>query len=504
MTISTKLSIGIAWCLAWGERPKPQFDLSELQTIRQALKEGKSIPAAIQPFLEQAQKIDNLKFPDTAEKLRQTFEGLQQENPQAWNTRIGLVYGGATKIKGYVFEAAKLQDIRGASALLDRINLIDLPAFFGKLPESRRYTAHCEQVKEWLDNCFPADADNLKLSDALIPQLIIYSTGGNILAFCPAAYVHHLANAIERRYTEQTLTANSCAVGDTFKLLELRFGLLRDPIEEIPWLEWYKQKCHEPLVEAYFGRPESEEDKAELFENRKSFNELAGKLAAQFNHRRSGNDLPGSERPSRRHPPMFETHPYLKRDEGDCRSAIFHATELPNEPWFSEALARKRIIGQISKKEQEREWYERTKLEWQTGEVESWVKKFERFLLRRKYYAGFSDSGIQQARSLTEIGNASNGFVAYIYADGNNMGGYIQKIKTPADYAQFSEDIFEATESSVYEALQHLKPHKLNGLSGKEHQHRNGAVIHPFEIITIGGDDVLLIVSSRTKVIDTV
>jgi len=32
---------------------------------------------------------------------------------------IGLVYGGATKIKGYVFEAPKLPEIRGASALLD-------------------------------------------------------------------------------------------------------------------------------------------------------------------------------------------------------------------------------------------------------------------------------------------------------------------------------------------------------------------------------------------------
>ncbi|MFB2918445.1 type III-B CRISPR-associated protein Cas10/Cmr2 [Aerosakkonema funiforme] len=505
MTISTKLSIGIAWCLAWGDRPTPLFDLSELQTIKQTLKEGKSIPAAIQPFLEQAQKIDNLKFPDTAEKLRQTFEALQRENPQAWNTPIGLVYGGATKIKGYVFEAAKLQDIRGASALLDRINLIDLPAFFGKPPESPRYTAHCEEVKQWLDNCFPGDADNLKLSDALIPELIIYSTGGNILAFCPAAYIDDLANAIERRYTEQTLTANSCAVGDSFKLLEVRFGLLRDPIEQTLWLDWYEKNRnnHEKnrnndLVKAYFGSLEGEENWGELFNNRKSFNELAGKLAAQFNHRRSGNDLPGSERPSRCYPPIFDTHPYLKRDEGDCRSAIFHATELPNEPWFSEALARKRIIGQISKEEQEREWYERTKLEWQPGEVESWVNKFERFLLKlerwRKYYAGFSNSGIQQARSLTEIGNASNGFVAYIYADGNNMGGYIQKIKTPADYAQFSEDIFDATENSVYEALTHLKPHRLSGLTGKEHQHRNGVVIHPFEILTIGGDDVLLIV----------
>jgi hypothetical protein len=38
--------------------------------------------------------------------------------------------GGATKIKQYVFESAKLPEIRGASALLDRINQVAIPALF--------------------------------------------------------------------------------------------------------------------------------------------------------------------------------------------------------------------------------------------------------------------------------------------------------------------------------------------------------------------------------------
>ena len=46
--------------------------------------------------------------------------------------QIGLVLGGATKIKGYFLESAKLPEIRGASALLDRINLEDVPALFGR------------------------------------------------------------------------------------------------------------------------------------------------------------------------------------------------------------------------------------------------------------------------------------------------------------------------------------------------------------------------------------
>ncbi|MHC5827975.1 MAG: type III-B CRISPR-associated protein Cas10/Cmr2, partial [Nostoc sp.] len=152
---------------------------------------------------------------------------------------------------------------------------------------------------------------------ALIPELIIYSTGGNILAFCPAAFVDDLANAIEKRYTEETLTANSCAVGAKFKLLEIRFGLLNNQIETTFWLDKYNSHLHHQLIEAYFAKSDVN-DSVQAFKERKSFNELVGKLASLFNKRRSGNDF--INRNSRSYPPMFETHPYLKRDEGDRRS----------------------------------------------------------------------------------------------------------------------------------------------------------------------------------------
>jgi CRISPR-associated protein Cmr2 len=61
------------------------------------------------------------------------------------------------------------------------------------------------------------------------------------LAFCPFAFVNELADAIERQYTQETLTANSCAVGDAFNLLELRFGLLSNNIQNTFWLDEYRQ-----------------------------------------------------------------------------------------------------------------------------------------------------------------------------------------------------------------------------------------------------------------------
>jgi CRISPR-associated protein Cmr2 len=505
-----KITIALAWCLAWGDRREPQFNLETLQKMRDALKNEEEVPIEVRSLVDQVQLSQNIDFPES-------LHDLQKNYPDLWNqaTKIGLVYGGATKIKQYVFEAAKLSDIRGASALLDRINLVDIPAFFGhydgSLPKSANVEDCLKKIEEWLEDGFP------KLSDALIPELLIYYKGGNVLAFCPAAFVDDLANAIERRYTEETLAANSCAVGQTFNLLEVRFGLLNNA--ENFWLDSYLKNYQNPLVEAYFGGSKDANKKAkaqqqlrEAFIERKNFNELVTSLAIAFNQRRSGNTT--GDRPSRAYPPIFETHPYLVRDESDRRPAVFKpkSEHLPNEPNLSESLARKKLIGQIAKREKFQDhlpkWYLESKLDWNPLKelVDSWVYKFAKSIGKKphRYYQNVYDqknrpSDVDEARSLREISKASDGFVGYIYADGNNMGGYIQKrIKTPEDYQQFSKDIFDATEQSVYYALaEHVKPIKIKPDPDSDRMSQDDVWIHPFEIITIGGDDVLLIVPAN-------
>jgi CRISPR-associated protein Cmr2 len=503
---SSSIEIAIAWCLAWGEGREPQFDLSVLQEMRRALNAGEEVPEEVREIVDrvqQLQAIDKDYFPATLDELKSKY-------PELWNqeTKIGLVYGGATKIKQYVFEAAKIQDVRGASALLDRINLIDLPAFFNKNPQpnSTKYNAQCNEIKNWLNDTISSQSQRndgqYKISEALIPELVIYSTGGNILAFCPAAFVDNLTNAIEKRYTEETLTANSCAVGDRFSILEIRFGLLKQARENTPWLDWYHQNYNQPLVQAYFGFPTNELERIEQFKNRKSFNELTTKLAVLFNQRRSGNDF--SNRPSRRYPPMFETHPYLMRDGNERRSALtsVQPPKLPRETNFSETSARKHRVGYRAKKgsPQVPEWYKESNLKWEPGIIEGWVDRFDRFLeknpsLQQKYYGDLKSDNVEIAENLSHIGNASKNFIAYIYADGNNMGGYIQKIRTPQEYQEFSKDVELATEYAVYKALaESLYPHELQNFNDEDSTLSNGNFVHPFEIITIGGDDIFLIV----------
>lgn len=522
--------IAIAWCLFW-EQATPE----DRQTVRLAIEKdeiGETSEGALQAFQSLIGQVSSLQeqaistYPQPREALKKIADssGLQ-------GRKIGLIYGGATKIKQYVFEEAQLQDIRGASALLDRINLIDTPALFhgegsDRFEQCRDAGEYCRQVR-----CEVGET----LCEALIPELIVYSTGGNILAFCPASQVEAIANAIEKRYTHETLTAQSCVVGDRFSPLEVFFGLLRSPIENTLWLEEVKDNRNNPALRVYFDLVPDKKDKVsdkaveQQFRSRKNFNELVGKLANQFNQRRSGWDNDEQPRPSRRYPPMFETHPYLMRDDGDRRLAVaqISAGQLPDEPRLSEPLARKRWMGQLTKREDSSRWlwYRNHFIEfWNplntiSGEVSpaqaginSWVSRFEDFLrdetLVRQYdpeAAIFDDQyGIKaihtrEARSLHEIGAVSNGFVAYIYADGNNMGQYIRdEIATPEQYQQFSEDVFEATEKAVYHALaQHIRPFEYEPDARSSRNNPHPVWIHPFEIITIGGDDVLLVVPAN-------
>ncbi len=223
----SSVMIAIAWCLAWGDQGKPKYDLAVLQQMRQALKDGEEVPNEVQDLVDAVRELDNLKFPDTLEKLKQ----LPEKYPLLWSSQIGLIYGGATKIKQYVFEAAKLPDIRGASALLDRINLVDLPAFFNVIPESQlhNYNIQCGKAKRWLNDNF---YNELNLSDALIPELIIYSTGGNILAFCPPIFVDDLAKGLRQIYALGG--SKSAGLGWLhWELDELKNGLKNINLDEV-------------------------------------------------------------------------------------------------------------------------------------------------------------------------------------------------------------------------------------------------------------------------------
>lgn len=398
------------------------------------------------------------------------------------NRQIGLVLGGATKIKGYFLESAKLPEIRGASALLDRINLEDVPALFGReIQDKQRYErirkGFCKRTEHTLS----------------APECIIYAAGGNTLAFAPTSVVHQIADEIERIYTKETLVANSVAVGDTFDLLEVQYGL--NPTQF--WIGDFQKACEKPetakIMHTYYGS----EDKEDFLE-KKCFGELTSRLAGAQLKRREGNSTPDRET-QRDLPTHVEIGPYQAR----CESCERRPAVITDRKVLCEACTRKYIIGRITKKETDTlkeqygidhylkqipAWEPATHKDEGGWYLEDWGSLFKAYLQEMDKASTYYPSdptlanvgGPQDLEDIAKESKPEN-YIAFIYADGNNMGTYLENIATPAQYRQFSERVFVAMQKAAFDALaENLAPTE----SG----------ILPFEIISIGGDDLLLIV----------
>ncbi|GAB4193364.1 MAG: hypothetical protein OHK0022_08150 [Roseiflexaceae bacterium] len=383
------------------------------------------------------------------------------------NDTIDLVYGGATKIKEYVFEAPKLPEIRGASTLLDWVNEVELPALWGT------------------NNGEPNN------DHALAQHGIIYASGGNILGFAPAGQGAQRALEIERAYTDLTLTANSVAVSDTFRLIELRYG--RDPLGY--WVDnfrehWQNNELRD-LLKDYYYSPLSEEQEPpeERFFRRKTFGELVTLLAIKYYQRRS-------ERPFDQGPSFFPRQPWDERcDSSDLRPAVVEQRFDDGIRQLSAATARKLIVGRVIKDEsrenlalrqltEEIDWGKRPDVR-----AHSWDRRWRAFLADKgrgsRYAEALADAKqqISPAPDVHEIAGAGEREIAMIYADGNNVGRLMATLKTPQQYAQVSQMLSEATKEAVLGALAEVL--------------RPAGGFHPFEILTIGGDDLMLLVPGR-------
>ena len=481
----------IAYCLAYDEKPRPDSETLDrlrlsamtatwiedgLEDVYQALW-GEDSP--IEPK-ENGSDCERIVFlaKTTASKRDKINDAAQlDEHPLNQKKQIGLVLGGATKIKGYFLESAKLPEIRGASALLDRINLEDVPALFGR----RKYEHDPQRAERFRRDFCERTEDALSA-----PECIIYAAGGNTLAFTPTSVVHEIADEIERIYTNETLVANSVAVGGKFDLLELQYGL--NPTQF--WVKDFHKACGDSetseLMESYYGGK-----KDNYFLKRKCFGELTTKLAQAQLHRREGN--PAHDRTTRRDlPTHVEIGPYQKR----CTSCERRPAIIPPESTFRvlcEACTRKYVTGRASKKQlKPGELDHFTKpLKWspankgKKGEylLNDWISLYNGYVKVSPDVSPNYEQVPDGPKDLTDIAKASKpeNYIAFIYADGNNMGAYLENIATPAQYRQFSERVFIALQKAAFDALaKHLTPTDKN--------------IHPFEIISIGGDDLILIV----------
>ena len=91
------IQIAIAWCLAWGDGSEPQVGPLVLRQMHDAMTGAGTIPAEAQQYVDQAQKLAKIPYPKTLDELK----AITDRHSELWASKIGLVYGGATKIKQY-------------------------------------------------------------------------------------------------------------------------------------------------------------------------------------------------------------------------------------------------------------------------------------------------------------------------------------------------------------------------------------------------------------------
>lgn len=450
-------------------------------------------------------------FPDNpaAEELQQ----FADEHPDLL-LQLDLVYAGATRVKEFVFEAPRLPEIRGASTLLDYVTDKRLPLLW-------RHT---------LGPIFEASGNyDQQTSAALAVACVIYTGGGNMLAIAPKGYGQMLATLVEQCYADWTLTASSVAVWSRATLLELRYGRLRSRAPDDPrwyWWEaalrdWEQPELAELLELYYYSGDNAAGDRKSRFLQRKGFGELVAELATLFYRRREEQGFCGPTR----YPVFYPLLPHDTRCESsDNRPAVAASPSDDATLNLSTASARKRFFGQATKRVADltgptspvawfleefdaawnypagisswRAWLEASGLAPGSPQrtlddaerLASWQGLWEQELKLypdSRYAREAQGRELRAALDMSDIGAASKRYVGMIYADGNNVAQYMAVCRTPQAYKERAHKLAAAARNAVFKALAyHLEPARAN----------DGCWVHPFEILSIGGDDLLLLV----------
>jgi hypothetical protein len=133
---------------------------------------------------------------------------------------------------------------------------------------------------------------------------------------------------------------------------------------------------------------------------------------------------------------------------------------------------------------------------------DAWFGQFSRHLTTAHDYFQGKAMEAHYPQDLSEIGAAcptQPGYVGFLYLDGDEIGRRLTQIGSAPQYESFSQALEQTTMTAVFEALAaHLRLTEVAGSEAREESEQPDLAgesiwIHPFEIITIGGDDVLLI-----------
>jgi len=414
------------------------------------------------------------------------------EDVREWERRyfgheapLVLIAADVDRVQSYVFESTKLPEMRGASLILDLLNVKDSDdeERWGNLRVNGQPIKGIPQIL----------ADEFHLPR----ESIVYASGGGALIIAPAACAEDIKQRIEQLYVETTLTATTTVVYQRVNLRDLALG-----IDPIPLENWFNAKACQASGEAWrllkhnlvtveeWGELNASSDlKDEHYYRSKRFGQLQTVLSYKL--RRAKQSKPTA--------PLFEVSPFTERCAYCQFRPAFKLTSDVDQAPICQACDRKR-------QKQARSFY-----------VTQFIQHLRSEACRDNELPYLS--GVKQDRKVADwdeiwdeiepppdleaVGEAAEArlvrnYVGIIYADGNDMGAMLDSLETPAAFKSFAQQVRSAIQQAVFSGLgKLLHGHRTTereeiGSDGKKRKRM--IRYHPFEIVSIGGDDVYLFV----------
>uniref|UniRef100_A0A7V4DG88 HD domain-containing protein n=1 Tax=Candidatus Caldatribacterium californiense TaxID=1454726 RepID=A0A7V4DG88_9BACT len=280
----------------------------------------------------------------------------------------------------------------------------------------------------------------------LARECLIYCGGGNLLAVLPVRQARDWDRKIERLYLEKTRVATATVVtSPPVGYREIARGLF--PHDDASVRKLSGEGIAGDLLFSHFEALVEDRGK------RKNFGELVARLSGDLQRKKQ----------KKLHAPFFETLPIQVR----CMSCGRRAAEREE---LDELICG--VCG--------------AKRDWGRKEKRGFVERFAGFLEEQE---GIK-SRPKPPKDLEELVGGEEGQIALLYADGNNMGDILQQATSPAFYRNFSEALRMATEEALFRAFV-----QTFGREAFEEERR----ILPFEIVTLGGDDIVVLVPARAS-----
>lgn len=414
-----------------------------------------------------------------------TSEDLDTSDGQASSQqdRVILIAADVDHVSSYVFESAKLSEMRGASLILDLLNT-------KRSDDEGINQIEIESEQKIIKGIPQIITEEFGLSD----DYVIYVAGGSALICAPVDKAEQIKKRIERLYIDTTLTATITVVSLQVSQLELN-NEIEQPFEQRFSSKAMKAKgaawrlIRDNLVKQEdWGKYSKPTDLSSAhYDNIRSF----GKIYAELAHRiRRAKD-------SKTTAPIFEVSPFSERC-AYCHFRPSHALapapadEIRRRP-ICRACNLKREAGNKSEGHGHYIKAFKTHLDKQASQGRGMT-----------YMQGVKTDWKQiiSPPDLNAVAEAAKGkatnYVGIIYADGNDMGAAIEGLQKLEDFKLFANGVREAIETAVFNSLGQF----LDGPreSARERLVENGTKIkknliyHPFEIVSIGGDDVYLFV----------